>query len=82
MLFSSHCREALHFDERHAFGEIGGLMLSLIQEPGNEDVPFTFVLLARLIHSDPSEIGYAILTGGFDRISGMSSPPPSVLLGG
>jgi hypothetical protein len=45
MLFSSHCREALHFDERHAFGEIGGLMLSLIQEPGNEDVPFTFVLL-------------------------------------
>jgi hypothetical protein len=38
--------------------------------------------LARLIHSDPSEIGYAILTGGFDRISGMPSPPPGVLLGG
>jgi hypothetical protein len=45
MLFSSHCREALHFDERHAFGEIGGLMLSLIQEPGEEHAPFTFVLL-------------------------------------
>jgi hypothetical protein len=38
--------------------------------------------LARLIHSDPSEIGCAILAGGFDRISGMPSPPPGVLLGG
>jgi hypothetical protein len=45
MLFSSHRREALHFDERHAFGEIGRLILSLIQEPGKEDAPFTFVLL-------------------------------------
>jgi hypothetical protein len=45
MLFSFHRREALHFDERHAFGEIGGLMLSLLQEPGKENAPFTFVLL-------------------------------------
>jgi hypothetical protein len=38
--------------------------------------------LARLIHGAPSEIGCTILTGKVDRISGMSSPPPSVLLGG
>jgi CRP-like cAMP-binding protein len=38
--------------------------------------------LTRLIHGAPSEIGCTILTGKVDRISGMSSPPPSVLLGG
>lgn len=37
--------QTLHFDEKHAFGEIGGLMLSLVQEQGNEDAPFTLVLL-------------------------------------
>ena len=26
--------KTLHFDEKHAFGEIGGLMLSLVQEQG------------------------------------------------
>jgi hypothetical protein len=38
--------------------------------------------LARLIHGAPSGVSCAMLTGGFDRISGMSSPPPGVLLGG
>ena len=37
--------KTLHFDERHAFGEIGGLMLSLVQEQGREDGPVTLVLL-------------------------------------
>jgi hypothetical protein len=45
MSFSSHRREALHFDGRHAFGKIGGLMLSLSQDPGKEDAPFTLVLI-------------------------------------
>jgi hypothetical protein len=37
--------QTLHFDEKHAFGEIGGLMLSLVQEQSNENAPFTLVLL-------------------------------------
>jgi hypothetical protein len=37
--------QTLHFDEKHAFGEIGGLVLSLIQEQAKEDAPFTLVLL-------------------------------------
>jgi hypothetical protein len=37
--------QTLHFDEKHAFGEIGGLMLSLVQEQGKEDSPLTLVLL-------------------------------------
>jgi lysophospholipase L1-like esterase len=30
--------------KKHAFGEIGGLMLSLVQEQCKEDAPFTIVL--------------------------------------
>jgi hypothetical protein len=37
--------KTLHFDEKHAFGEIGGLMLSLMREDGNVDGPLTLVLL-------------------------------------
>jgi hypothetical protein len=37
--------KTLHFDEKHAFGEIGGLMLSLVQEQGEEEGPFILVLL-------------------------------------
>ncbi len=37
--------QTFHFDEKHAFGEIGGLMLSLVQEQAKEDAPFTLVLL-------------------------------------
>ena len=37
--------KTLHFDEKHAFGEIGGLMLSLVQEQGEDDGPFILVLL-------------------------------------
>ncbi len=37
--------QTLHFDEKHAFGEIGGLMLSLVQEQGKDDAPYTLVLL-------------------------------------
>jgi lysophospholipase L1-like esterase len=36
--------QTLHFEEKHAFGEIGGLMLSLVQQQGKEDAPFTLVL--------------------------------------
>ncbi len=35
----------LHFDEKHAFGEIGGLMLSFVQEQGHPNGPVTLVLL-------------------------------------
>ena len=38
--------------------------------------------LARLIHGDSFEVGCASLTGGSDRILVMSSPPPSLRLGG
>jgi hypothetical protein len=31
--------KTLHFDEKHAFGEIARLMLSLVQEQGHEDGP-------------------------------------------
>jgi hypothetical protein len=37
--------KTLHFDEKHAFGEIGGLMLSLVQEQDKADAPYTLVLL-------------------------------------
>ncbi|MBL0407921.1 hypothetical protein JKG68_28900 [Microvirga aerilata] len=37
--------KTLHFDEKHAFGEIGGLMLSLVQEQGHPEGPVTLVLL-------------------------------------
>jgi hypothetical protein len=37
--------EVLHFDEKHTFGEIGGLMLALVQEQGKEDSPLTLVIL-------------------------------------
>jgi hypothetical protein len=37
--------EILHFDEKHPFGEIGGLMLSLVQEQGKEDAPLILLLL-------------------------------------
>jgi hypothetical protein len=35
----------VHFEEKHAFGEIGGLHLSLVQEKGHEGNPFVLVLL-------------------------------------
>ena len=34
----------LHFDEKHAFGDIGGLTLSLVQEQNKADAPHTLVL--------------------------------------
>ena len=37
--------EILRFDEKHPFGEIGGLMLSLVQEQGKEDAPLILLLL-------------------------------------
>jgi hypothetical protein len=37
--------QTLRFDEKHAFGEVGGLMLSLVQEQGHPDGPITLVLL-------------------------------------
>jgi hypothetical protein len=37
--------KTLRFDENHAFGEIGGLMLSLVQEQGHPDGPIMLVLL-------------------------------------
>jgi hypothetical protein len=37
--------EVLHFDEKHVFGEIGSLMLSLVQEQSREDSPVILVIL-------------------------------------
>jgi hypothetical protein len=37
--------EVLHFDEKHAFGEIGGLMLSLMQEQDKPGSPPILVIL-------------------------------------
>jgi hypothetical protein len=37
--------KTFYFDEKHAFGEIGGLMLSLVQEQGHEEGPIMLVLL-------------------------------------
>ena len=37
--------QTLHFDEKHAFGEIGGLMMSLVQVQDKADAPYTLVLL-------------------------------------
>ena len=37
--------EVLHFDGKNAFGEIGGLMLSLVQEQNREDSPLILVIL-------------------------------------
>jgi hypothetical protein len=39
--------QTLRFDEKHAFGEIGGLMLSLVQEQDKADAPYTLVLFDR-----------------------------------
>ena len=37
--------KTFHFDEKQAFGEIGGLTLSLVQEQGHEEGPLMLVLL-------------------------------------
>jgi len=37
--------EVLHFHEKHAFGEIGGLMLSLVQERDKEKSPLILIIL-------------------------------------
>jgi hypothetical protein len=37
--------EVLHFDEKHAFGEISGLMLSLMQKQNKENSPLILVVL-------------------------------------
>ncbi len=37
--------EVLHFDEKHPFGGIGGLTLSLVQEQGRDDGPLILLLL-------------------------------------
>jgi hypothetical protein len=37
--------EVLHFEEKHAFGEIGGLMLSLVQEQDKPDSPLILIVL-------------------------------------
>jgi lysophospholipase L1-like esterase len=36
--------KALHLDEKHAFGEIGGLTLSLVQEHDKADALYMLVL--------------------------------------
>lgn len=38
-------KRTVHFDEKHPFGEIGGLRLSLVQERGTDGKPFILVLL-------------------------------------
>jgi hypothetical protein len=40
--------EVLHFDEKHAFGEVGGLMLSLVQEQDKPESPLILMVLGGL----------------------------------
>jgi hypothetical protein len=64
--------EVLHFDEKHPFGEIGGLMLSLVQEQGKEDGPLILLLLGgaegfqplQSFEPTPKGLALAKLTGG------------------
>jgi hypothetical protein len=64
--------EVLHFDEKHPFGEIGGLTLSLVQEQGREDGPLILLLLGgadgfqplQSFEPTPEGSGLAKLTGG------------------
>ncbi len=64
--------EVLHFDEKHPFGEIGGLMLSLVQEQGKEDGPLILILLGgasgfqplEAFEPTPEGLDLAKLTGG------------------
>jgi len=64
--------EVLHFDEKHPFGEIGGLMLSLVQEQGKEDGPLILLLLGgaegfqplQSFEPTPEGLNLAKLTGG------------------
>jgi lysophospholipase L1-like esterase len=37
--------EVLHFEEKHAFGGIGGLMLSLVQEQDKPSSPLILIML-------------------------------------
>ena len=37
--------EVLHFEEKHAFGEVGGLMLSLVQEQDKPGSPLILLML-------------------------------------
>jgi hypothetical protein len=37
--------EVLHFDEKHTFGEIGGLMLSLVREQDKPGSPLILVII-------------------------------------
>jgi hypothetical protein len=37
--------QTFHFEEKHAFGEIGGLTLMVVQEQDKDDAPFMLVLL-------------------------------------
>lgn len=48
----------------------------------SKELLHSLVELTRLIHGEPFEVGRVNLIGGSDRISGMSSLPPSFLLGG
>jgi hypothetical protein len=64
--------EVLHFDEKHPFGEIGSLTLSLVQEKGREDAPLILLLLGgadgfqplQSFEPTPEGLELAKLTGG------------------
>ena len=64
--------EVLHFDEKHPFGEIGGLTLSLVQEQGRDDGPLILLLLGgadgfqplQSFEPTPAGLDLAKLVGG------------------
>jgi hypothetical protein len=63
--------ETLRFDEKHVFGELGGLTLSLVQEEGKEDGPLLLVLIGgadgflplQVFEPTPDGRNLAMLTG-------------------
>src|SRR5215211_2507916 len=76
-------RSAFDRPSRSGAGDMQGIEseLSLRRNPDPAAQPGLLPML-RLIHGTPSGVSCASLTGSFDGLSGMSSPPPRLLLGG
>ncbi len=63
--------KTLRFDEKHVFGELGGLTLSLVQEEGEKDGPLLLVLMGgadgilplQFFEPTPDGRNLAMLTG-------------------
>ena len=57
--------EVLHFEEKHIFGEVGGLMLSLVQEQDKLESPLVLLMLGGVEGFSPLE-AFEPTPGGLD----------------